>query len=169
MRCLGSSRFNMLVDVVKPVGAPLNPTPGNPGTWVTQQDPDSGAVIRVFIPDNLTTPNVVEGNVLKDVRCMVRGVIDGGIRVAGTTERFSEIYESADWSKITFPPGVPITKRDVITNIRDLNGNIIWREEEIPGSPPTTFNVMGVTPIVNPFGRHSESLALLERAEVQLG
>lgn len=163
MRCLGSARFNMLVDVLKPEGAPETLT--GAGHWVNRQDPDSGAILRLWVAEDPDTLQV-EGGLIA-VPCLFRGVIDGGIRVAGTTERFSEVYENVDWAKITFPAHINITKRDRITNVRDRNGNIIWREEEIEGNPPTIFEVRGITPVINPFGRHVENTGLLERAEVQ--
>lgn len=165
MRCLGSARFNMLVDVLKPDSSPEANGQSSNGNWQYVQDPDSGAIVRVWVADDPDTPNS-EGGILA-VPCLFRGVIDGGIRVAGTTERFSEIYENVDWAKMTFPASVNITKRDRITNVRDWKGNIIWREEEMDGSPATVFEVRGITPIINPFGRHVENIALLERAEVQ--
>lgn len=154
----------MLVDVLKQGGAPET-TGSTTGTWAHTQDSDSGAIIRVWVADDPNT-STSEGGII-GVPCLFRGIIDGGIRVAGTTERFSEIYENIDWAKMTFPANVNLTKRDRITNVRDISGNILWREEEIDGSPATVFEVRGITPIINPFGRHVENMALLERAEVQ--
>lgn len=164
--CLTSARFNMKADILRQNITTPNP-PDPEGTWVYKQD-ESGEIIRVWQPgsDNPETPeNEAEG--LESFRCEARGIIDGGIRVAGTTERWSDVYENVDYVKISFPASVKISKRDRITNIRDPKGNIIWKEEEQPSAPPTVFNVMGVTPIVDPFGRHIESQALLERAERQ--
>jgi hypothetical protein len=140
MRCLTSARYTILVDI---------------RAQVSRQDPDSGEVRKIWV-------TVKEG-----VPCGFHGILQGGIRVAGTTERFGAIYESVDWAKMDFGPDEPINKQSQITNVRDLQGNIIWREEEVAGSPPTVFDVQGVTPILNGFGRHTESTALLERHEIQ--
>lgn len=149
----------MQADILRPGGAPVDET----GHWDYVQDEDSGSIVRVWVTDDPDTP-AMEG--LTGIPCLVRGVIDGGIRVAGTTERFSEIYESVDWAKMTFPANITITKRDKVTNVRG-GGKIIWTEEEAEGNKPTVFNVMGVTPVLDPFGRHVENVALLQRAEVQ--
>lgn len=162
MSCLLSSRFNMLAKVLRQIGT--NPENQTGGHWETVQDPDSGAIERVWVPDNdEETPGTQE----LVFPCMVRGVTNGGIRVAGTTQRYSELYENIDWAMITFPKSVILTKRDRLTEISDSKGNIIWREEEMEGSPPTVFLVMGATPVIDPFGRHVENTALLQRAQVQ--
>jgi hypothetical protein len=140
MRCLTSARYNLVVDI---------------WTNVIRQDPDSGEIRQTY--EELKT----------GVKCQFHGVLEGGIRVAGTTERFGNIYENVDWAKMEFGPNEPINKRSQIRNVRDLRGNIIWREEEYEGSPPTVFDVQGVTPIIDGFGRHVESVALLQRHEVQ--
>lgn len=164
--CLTSARFNMKADILKSGTVTEDTT--NPGEWVITHDPDSNEIIRVWVPagDDPSTPEV-ENNVLQSFRCLARGIVDGGIRVAGTTERFSDLYEGVDYVRIWFPPNIGITRRDRITNIRDPKGNIIWREEERTDNAPTVFSVVGVTPLIDPFGRHMESMALLERVETQ--
>jgi hypothetical protein len=103
---------------------------------------------------------------------MARGIIDGGIRVAGTTERWGETYVDIDYCRIEFPARVLVTKRDRITNIRNRKGQILWLEEELGPDGEgkfraTVFEVLGVTPVVDPFGNHTSNVAMLERAEVQ--
>lgn len=169
--CLTSARFNMKADILRQGGeVPVDPQQPD-GDWTYEQDPESGEFIRVWTPNVVDDPDTPENEReeagLESFRCEARGIIDGGIRVAGTTERFSELYENVDYVKISFPARVRISKRDRITNIRDPRGNIIWKEEEQRDAPPTVFNVMGVTPVIDPFGRHIESQALLERAEHQ--
>lgn len=168
--CLTSARFNMKADILRASGPEyVEPTDSNPdGEWVIKHDPDSNEIIRVWVPagDDPDTPEV-ENNVLTTFKCMARGIIDGGIRVAGTTERFGELYEGVDYVRIWFPPKTPVTRRDRITNIRGPKGDILWREEERPDRAPTVFAVVGVTPIIDPFGKHTESMALLERVEAQ--
>jgi hypothetical protein len=141
--------------------------PDTGGHWVERQDPDTGEIERVWTnDDDVVTPGVQQ----RIIPCIVRGVIDGGIRVAGTTERYTPagIYESVDYAKMSFPANIKLSKRDRITNVTNRKGEIIWREEEFDNSA-TVFDVMGVTPIVDPFGVHIENLALLQRAEVQDG
>jgi hypothetical protein len=140
MRCLTGARYNMLVDV-------LHET--------VRYDPDSGEVRKSWTLAKAGVP------------CTFHGILEGGIRVAGTTERFGNIYENIDWAKMEFYSGEPISKRSQVTNVRNLRGVIIWREEEMEGAPPTVFDVQGVTPIVDSMGNNSENTALLQRHEVQ--
>lgn len=166
--CIASARYSLICDIIKPAGSP-EATGTNDTTWEYYQDPDSGAIVKRG-PDDPETPEFIEGagTIIQDVPLAARGIIDGGIRVAGTTERFSDTYEGVDWVKATFGPKTSITRRDRITNIRQKKtGDLVWKEEEISGHPATTFNVMGVTPVLDPFSSVVEYSVLLERAEVQ--
>jgi hypothetical protein len=162
--CLTGARFVQKADILRSTGTT---TDENTGQWVTKQDPDSGEIIRVWEPatDNPNTPEI-EGN-LQTFPCEARGIIDGGIRVAGTTERFGDEYNAVDYVRISFPTWVNITRRDRVTNIRDAKGHILWKEEERQDGAATVFSVVGVTPVIAPFVGHTENVALLERVEVQ--
>lgn len=138
------------------------------GHYEDKQDPITGEIERVWVVEDVdpVTPGVQE----KRVKCIVRGILDGGIRVAGTTERITPqgIYENIDYVKMQFPANITITKRDRITNVTNRNGVVVWREEEFDNRP-TVFDVLGVTPVLDPFGNHVENSALLQRADVQNG
>lgn len=146
MQCLTSARYVMLVDVLK---------------HNVVYDPNSGQSREFWEP-------FAEG---VGIPCEFHGVLEGGIRVAGTTERFGNIYENVDWGSMTFGPNAPISKRSQVTNVRNRRGLIIWREEEmekVDGQfPPTVFDVQGVTPVVDARGNHTESVALVQRHEIQ--
>lgn len=158
---LRQTNINPLTDEVGPTD--------EAGEWANQQDPDSGEIIRIWQAynqvDNLLTTGVDE--TLETFRCQARAIVDGGIRVAGTTERFDSLYDNVDYVQITFPTSVRISRRDRITNIRDRKGNVIWKEYDQPEEPPTVFNVNGVSHIIAPLIGHTENKALLSRAERQ--
>lgn len=156
----------MRADILKSKVEQENPE--GSGEWVIDHDPDSNEIIRKWQPydESSATPDN-PFTALRTFKCLARGIVDGGIRVAGTTERFGELYEGVDYIRIWFPPKTPVTRRDRITNVRDRRGNILWREEERSDNAPTIFSVVGVTPILDPFGVHVENMALLERAETQ--
>jgi hypothetical protein len=162
MSCLLSSRFNMRATVLRQVGTNPQENPG--GHWETQQDPETGDIIRVWVADEDADEPGNQGLV---INCIIRGVTNGGIRVAGTTQRYSEVYENIDWATLAFPKKYILSKRDRITNVTNSKGELIWKEEEIEGAPATVFIVMGVTPVVDPFGNHIENTALIQRAQVQ--
>jgi hypothetical protein len=175
MDCLLSARFNMTALILTPAKADDgNPDTGTPnGHYEYQQDPDTGALIRVWVPDTddvTENPVAVEAGMMPGKRfdCMARGFTDGGIRVAGTTERWSSRgdIDTVDFVSIKFPPNVVLTRRDRVTDIRNSRNVLLWKEEEFDDLP-TVFEVVGVTPIVDPWGEHIENSALLHRAEVQ--
>lgn len=176
--CLSSASFTMKADILRQTTGLSTPTAA--GDWQDFQDPVTLEIIRKWIPigDNPSTPGN-EGTLLGVLPCSARGIIDGGIRVAGTTERWGETYIDIDYVRIEFPTSYILTKRDRITNIRDPKGHILWLEEEIPpedadANPDTpktfrstVFDVLGVTPVLGPFNTHMKNVAMLQRAEVQ--
>lgn len=154
------------------------------GEWVNSQDPLTGEIVRVWKPydDPTTEPNEDLLNIGK-IPCLARGIVDGGIRVAGTTEWFGSEYRNIDFVKLWTPPHVRINKRDRITNIKDASGRIRWADEEYEQRDPdvpvdesdpktynltkkaTVFNVNGVTPLFSAFNHLVEWYVMLERAE----
>lgn len=154
-----------------PQGEPINPD--TTGTWTNNQDPITGEIVRVWQPLADQPDNIDTGEydpTFGTIKCLARGIVDGGIRVAGTTERFGDTYENIDFVKMWVPAFTLITKRDRITNISDRHGRILWRDEEFESSTnapkATVFNVNGVTPLFDAFNKHTETFILLERAEV---
>lgn len=170
MRCLTGARFNMKADVLRQSDNPKSVVdPTSSGVWVDRQDPLSGEIVRIWEPvttDDPATPDVE----VKTIKCMVRGIIGGGVRAAGTTESFDKDYQNIEFVRMTFPTNYVITKRDRITNIRNSKKQIVWKEEENPQLGlyrATVFDVLGVTPVLDPFGLVVENIALMERAEIQ--
>lgn len=156
MRCLSSAKFSMLADIVKPEGAPSEE---NGGHWEYVQDPDSGALVQVWVVDNPDTPET-EGNVVRNVPCMARAT---GAR----PEVFSEEYLNEEWVKLTMPVNANVTLRDKVTNIRTRKGQVIWTTPEVEGNPATTFDVFKISPGVDGFGSVVEKIVLAKRSEVQ--
>lgn len=161
----------MNAEVLKWTGTPSTPDApvGTGGTWVNDQDPITGEIINRWEPtkndDNPNTP-ADESTTTFTIQCIARGIVDGGIRVAGTTERFGDRYENTEYVHMWVPAKTLITKRDRITNIRfKKNGTVVWVDEEFDGTRPTVFNVNGVSPLFDAFNRHIENYVMLEKAE----
>lgn len=150
------------------------------GEWKNSQDPLTGEIVRLWTPydepvDIPETPEDESAISIGTVPCVARGIADGGIRVAGSTERFGDTYENIDWVKMWLPPHVRVSKRDRVTNIRDAQGHVRWVDEELI-DPRTTdmpratvFNVNGVIPLFNAFNIMTEQFILLEKADVYGG
>lgn len=153
------------------VSDPIDPT--DYGRYVDKQDPLTGEIVRVWepYPDDQTTPDVNETATFGTIKCLARGIVDGGIRVAGTTERFGDTYENIDYVKMWLPARTIVTKRDRITNITNPGGHVLWIDEEYDDNNPLTlpkasmYNVNGVTPLFDAFNKLVEWFVLLERAQ----
>lgn len=172
------SKYTMLVDVytsgnMVPDSNDFVTPPTNPG-WA--QDPVSGEIIFDPTPDD--PDNQDEGTIVRDasfiyqnlppgtVWANIQGVLQGGIRVAGTTQRFSEVYENIDWVQVS--TNAPLRKGHILSNIRyRKTGQVGWREEEIKDYPATSFVVMGMTPVTAPFVGVIEYKGLAQRRDPQ--
>lgn len=165
--CLTSARFNMKADLLRQTDS-TGEVIDDDGEWVLVTDPYSDEIIRKWQPNENRGDENPFHAVLQSFPLMARSIIDGGIRLQGNNENWSPEYEKVGYLRIWFPASVEISERDRVTNIRDKNDKIIWTERQMPEQPyPTVYEVTGITEIVDPFGNHIESMALLQRAERQ--
>lgn len=169
VQCITSTRFNLWADVLRMGADGSSDIPvSEQGTHVVRQNPRTGAIIREWVP----VVDDSKGDELFKVPCDVTSVVDGGIRVAGTTERFNgKIYDNADFAHMTLPAKYKLSKRDRITNVRTKKtGNIIWVEEELDEIngvyPATIFDILGINPIKDPYGNHIENRVLMARVDL---
>lgn len=164
MRCLTSSKFSQTAVLLKQ-GLVADPTsPDTAGHYEMVQDDLSGEVIRTWVSDDPGTTIHETG----EFKCQARGILEGGIRVAGATERWAKgEYENVGFVQLRFPKDVIITQRDRVTKIKGPDGNVQWLEEEYGVNKATIFDVLGVQPVLDPFGKIIEMSALLTRSEVQ--
>lgn len=142
MVCLVSARYTMIADL-----APQ-----------TQIRNEAGQVTRTWDFENAYT-----------VKNITVGILGGGIRVVGSTEIWGEDYEDVEWAKMYINSQVIdddedgevfITRRFRVYNIRDRkSGRTLWIGDD---GLPIEFNIMGITPIMNPFGTPVEYELLLK-------
>jgi len=164
--CLVDAKFNMTAKVLTPLSA----TPDSTGHYVNIQDEDTGEIKQVWVADQ----NASEaGEQARLIRCMVRPVVTNGVTGGGTMETFTKdgLHEIMEFIHMKFPASEVITDSDRIVEIRNDKGVLLWAEEKSNNDPstfkPTIFDVVGVAPIIDPFGMHVENLAYLKRAGVQ--
>jgi hypothetical protein len=127
-----------------------------------EQDPDTGQIVRWWDYKNPQT-----------IRCTARGIQGGGIRVVGSTERWEgDNYTDVEWAFLQ--TSAELSKRDRVGRIRrvekDGTETELWRDifRDEAGNlnyEPIIFEVLGATPLFEPYGRNPEFNVLLTRAE----
>jgi hypothetical protein len=117
------------------------------------QDSDTGAIVR-------------EWSYYKTVPCHVKGVISNSATTRSSDKQlFSNKYINDQVVQVRTID--KLTIREKVTNIRDSQGNTIWTEINYPSETPTVFEVMGTTPVTDPFGRVIGYNSAMKRSENQ--
>jgi len=117
------------------------------------QDPDTGAIKR-------------EWNYHRTVDCHAKGVISNSATTRSSDKQvFSNKYMNDQIIQVR--TSEKLTIREKVTNIRDASGNVIWSEINFPTETPTVFEVIGTTPITDPFGAVLGYNSSMKRSENQ--
>ena len=117
------------------------------------QDPDTGAIKREWIYQ-------------RTIDCHAKGVISNSATSRSSDRQvFDNKYKNDQ--QIQVRTSERLTARDKITNVRDQNNIPIWTEINFPNETPTVFEVIGVTPLTDPFGRVIGYNSSLKRSENQ--
>jgi hypothetical protein len=117
------------------------------------QNPDTGAIIK-------------EWQYYKTLPCHAKGIISNSATArSGDRQSFSNKYDNEQVIQIKTVE--KITLREKITNITDKNNNVIWEELNFPTNTPTVFEVVGTTPVTDPFGTVIAYNSVLKRSENQ--
>lgn len=118
-----------------------------------QQDADTGALVK-------------EWSYHRTVACHAKGIISNSASARSTDKQIISNKYVNDQT-IQVRTSERLTLREKITNIRDSDGNPIWVELNYPSDTPTVFEVMGTTPITDPFGRVIGYNSTIKRSENQ--
>ena len=124
----------------------------------------------VYKPFDLQDPNT--GSIKKEwqfdrtVSCSAKGnITNSSTSTSGDKQTFSNKYKNEE--NLQIRTSEKITLREKITNIRDYEGTVIWEELNFPTNTPTVFEVLGITPITDPFGGVLGYNATVKRSENQ--
>jgi len=102
----------------------------------------------------------------RTVQCSAKGIVSNSASSrSGDKQVLSNKYSNEQKLEIRTPE--QITYREKVTNIRDMNGNIIWKEINYPNNTPTVFEIIGSTPITDPFGNVLAYNSVAKRSENQ--
>ena len=117
------------------------------------QDPDTGAIVR-------------EWTYYKTIPCHAKGVISNSATTRSSDKQiFSNKYTNDQIIQVR--TSEKLTAREKVTNICDNEGNVIWNEINFPTETPTVFEVMGTTPVTDPFGHVIAYNSSMKRSENQ--
>lgn len=120
---------------------------------IDEQDPDTGAIKKQWI-------------FYKTVPCYAKGIISNTTTArSGDRQVFNNKYENVQLIEIRTKDR--LTGREKITNIRDSNNFPIWTEIDYPSDTPTVFEVVGGTPMTDPFGSVLAYNTVAKRSENQ--
>lgn len=124
-------------------------------------------VYRQFDTQNTDTGAIVrEWHYYKTVDCHAKGVISNSATTRSSDKQIFDNKYTND-QIIQVRTSERITTREKVTNIRDAYDNVIWTEINFPTDTPTVFEVMGTTPITDPFGRVLAYNSSMKRSENQ--
>lgn len=117
------------------------------------QDEDTGSIVK-------------EWNYYKTVDCHAKGVISNSATTRSSDRQvLSNKYSNEQVIQIRTIDRITI--REKVTNIRDSKNVPIWTELDFPTETPTVFEVVGTTPIMDPFGKVIGYSSSLKRSENQ--
>ena len=108
----------------------------------------------VYVPQDTQDPNT--GAIKKEwiysetVYCYAKGIITSSGASTSDVQKMSNRYTNKE--NIEIRTTARVTLRDKITNIRDSADNVSWSELNYPTETPTVFELLGTTPITDPFG-----------------
>lgn len=118
-----------------------------------EQDPDTGAIKKAWIYQ-------------RTVDCHAKGVISNSSTTRSSDKQiFDNKYKNDQQIQVRTTDR--LTAREKVTNIRDQRDVPVWTEINFPTETPTVFEVVGVTPITDPFGRIIGYNSAMRRSENQ--
>ena len=107
-----------------------------------------------------------EWNYYRTVDCHAKGVISNSATTRSSDKQiFDNRYKNDQVIQVRTKER--LTMREKITNIQDSSGNVIWTEINFPTETPTVFEVIGTTPITDPFGNVLGYNSSMKRSENQ--
>lgn len=116
------------------------------------QDPNTGAIKK-------------EWNYIQTLSCHAKSMISNSTARGADKQQLAAKYRDEQFLEVRTL--TKISLRDKLTNIRDQSNKTIWTELDYPSETPTVFEVVGVSPITDPFGDILAYNTLVKRSEVQ--
>jgi hypothetical protein len=117
------------------------------------QDENTGAITKNW-------------NYYKTIDCHAKGIISNSATTRSSDKQvFNNKYTNDQTIQVRTIN--KITMREKVKNIRSSDGSPIWTELDFPNDTPTVFEVIGTTPMMDPFGKIIGYSSTLKRSENQ--
>ena len=118
------------------------------------------------IQDENTGAIKKEWTFARTVDCHAKGVISNSVTSRnGDRQSFNNKYVNDQVIQVRTVGRIIL--REKVTNIRDSDNNVVWAELDYPNETPTVFEVIGSTPVTDPFGRVLAYNTTMRRSENQ--
>jgi hypothetical protein len=117
------------------------------------QDTETGSIVKEWV-------------YYKTLDCHAKGIVSNSATTRSSdTQIFNNKYVNDQ--VVQLRTSEKLTLREKVTNIRDSQGNYIWTELNFPAETPTVFEIVGTTPLTDPFGRVLGYNSTMKRSENQ--
>jgi len=118
------------------------------------QDPDTGALKKNW-------------SYYKTVPCHAKGIISNSATSrTGDYQVLKEKYSNVQIIVVRTEHAINL--REKVTNVQSSDGQVVWTEINYPTETPTVFELIGTTPITDPFGSVLGYNSTLKRSENQI-
>ena len=117
------------------------------------QDTETGSIVKEWV-------------YYKSLDCHAKGIVSNSVTTRSSDNQiFSNKYVNDQMIQVR--TSEKLTIREKITNIRDMSGNVVWKEINYPNNNPTVFEIISSTPITDPFGNVLAYNSVAKRSENQ--
>ena len=104
---------------------------------------------------------------IKTIPCSAKGVISNSISTRSSDRQVIDTrYQNEQFIQVR--TSEKLNMRNKLTNIRTKRGAVIWSEINYPTETPTVFEIVGITPITDPFGEIIAYNTMAKRSENQV-
>ena len=104
---------------------------------------------------------------IKTVPCSAKGVISNSISTRSSDRQVIDTrYQNEQFIQVR--TSEKLNMRNKLTNVRTKKGTVVWSEINYPTETPTVFEIVGITPVTDPFGEIIAYNTMAKRSENQV-
>lgn len=158
MTCLSSIKYSMIATVLRVRDNGEVPNLEQTGQWQTFYDEATGEEKQVWVEADTST---VKPGVQTEVACLVTANY-ANRQDNDMTYSATKIIDT-EYLTMKVPAKTHLYTTDRVTNILNNKAELIYEDDRNPNGVSAVYNVVGVSPVVDPFGRTVERVALLKK------